>query len=990
MIEGPQLHDYGSSRAVLIGTWEYRYLQPVPAARNSLQRMEDLLTGPLCGWPQDRLQIVRNEAGPGDLPDRLITAFEEIDDVALFYYVGHGQIDSEDQLCLGLVGTRTEANRRAATSLKFSDIRAALQASNAAIKIVILDCCFAGLAAKSSLGGFSGNVLDMTAGTGAYTMAATSAYTTAWYEDDPEAVRPQTFFTKYLVDLVEQGIPGQPAGLRLDPLYKRLHDNLGADERPLPVKRTVNDARDFLFAWNAAPPETQRDPEREVILLNQRLAEYDAQIRKLQAEAEEHASELEDLREQASTARQLTPEEERQLQIAIGTAERRLDDTREAEAAARAARAGSPVPSVIGIAERAPPPRSHYQRGHLGRSARFRILVGLLVIICTAGVVTYISLPDSSASNAGSSGPAYGGTLHLVADDGPDHLDTVPAYYTEDYILERAYTRQLVSYPTLPAATTSGAEWNETTTPAADVAEQVPTVANGGITDDGDVYTFHIKPGVKWNTTPSRQITAYDFIREFKAFCNPVSSVGNPTYYEDTIAGLTSYCDAETTYFANSDANPPTASNIAKFQNSHDISGIQATDSLTLKFTLIQPVNDFLYLLALPFASARPVEYDSYVPDSQQLDQHTISDGPYQISSYQPGKSVTLVRNPAWKQSTDPFRHDYVDSVAVTVGVAPQAQLSDLESETDDLQMVGTTTLSEILSSIPALTGSQALSFTIWPWPSLWPYLAFNLQSPDSGGAVKKLLVRQAIEYGLDKLTVLEAVGGPGLGSIANSATVPGSVGYEAYNLYPDNDGNGDVSTCRTDLAKAGYPHGLTLTYMYANDPTNTSVFAAVQSSLASCGITLTAKAASSVTFFTDLSDAPASDKPGAWDIGQSVWIPDWYGDDGRTTIQSLFQGPDCVQDTVNYSCYDNATVNSLIDRAEAATSVTQAAADWHAADVQIMKDAVIVPMVSQAFPLYSSKRVRSVLPDGKSYPTAIFSPNIGGPDITNTWLTSS
>jgi hypothetical protein len=67
-----------------------------------------------------------NERGPGDLPDRLITSFEEAADVALFYCVGHGQIDLTNQLCLGLAGSRTEANRRAATSLPFEAVRRAM------------------------------------------------------------------------------------------------------------------------------------------------------------------------------------------------------------------------------------------------------------------------------------------------------------------------------------------------------------------------------------------------------------------------------------------------------------------------------------------------------------------------------------------------------------------------------------------------------------------------------------------------------------------------------------------------------------------------------------------------------------------------------------------------------------------------------------------------------------------------------------------------
>src|SRR5580693_2331565 len=90
------------------------------------------------------------------------------------------------------------------------------------------------------------------------------------------------------------------------------------------------------------------------------------------------------------------------------------------------------------------------------------------------------SSSTSSSSTSSSSKPVSGGTLHIVSASGPDHIDTVPAYYTVDYQLERAYTRQLVQYPTEPASSTASAGWIASTTPAADVATVVPTVANGG------------------------------------------------------------------------------------------------------------------------------------------------------------------------------------------------------------------------------------------------------------------------------------------------------------------------------------------------------------------------------------------------------------------------------------------------------------------------------------------------------------------------------
>jgi peptide/nickel transport system substrate-binding protein len=462
--------------------------------------------------------------------------------------------------------------------------------------------------------------------------------------------------------------------------------------------------------------------------------------------------------------------------------------------------------------------------------------------------------------------------------------------------------------------------------------------------------------------------------------------VGNPGYYTSTIAGLAQYSNEETAFFANAKKEPPTAANIAKFQNTHTISGIKAINSLTLQFTLISRASDFIYMLAMPFASARPVEYDSYVPNSPQLDTHTISDGPYQISSYIAGKSITFVRNPAWKQSTDPLRHDYPTSIVETLGVSSaQTQLADIEAGSEDL----TSDTSVNPSSITSLAASKTPNFNIWPWSDTFPYIVFNLRSPDAGGAMAKLGVRQAVEYGVDKSAVIKAMGGPLVGGIINTVIPPGNVGYENYNLYPDNGGTGNVAACKSALAKAGYPHGLTVTYMYPNDSTNTRVFEAIQASLANCGITLTGKSEPGSSFFVDLGNAPENNKAGQWDMAQPGWIPDWFGNNGRTIIQALFQGPNCVLNTVNYGCYDNPTVNSLITKAEAATSLAAAGADWHAADVQIMKDAAIVPMMSQTFPTIASKRVRSVLPNGSSYQTAMFSPNIGDPDIANVWLAS-
>ena len=381
------------------------------------------------------------------------------------------------------------------------------------------------------------------------------------------------------------------------------------------------------------------------------------------------------------------------------------------------------------------------------------------------------------------------------------------------------------------------------------------------------------------------------------------------------------------------------------------------------------------------------MEYDSYVPNSLQLDTHTISDGPYQVSSYVPGKSLTMVRNPAWKRSTDGLRHNYVAQIADTFMVSSaHTQLFDMQAGTEDLP--SDTPINP--ASIPSLVASHASNFHIWPWSSTWPYIVFNLRSPDAGGAPGKLLVRQAVEYGLDKTAVVKAIGGPDVATIINTVIPPGNAGYQNTNMYPDSNGQGNVAQCKSDLAKAGYPHGLTLTYLYPSAPSDTRIFAAIQASLANCGITLSGTPEPGASFFTILGNSPENNKAGQWDMGQAGWIPDWFADNGRTIVQAMFQGPNCVVNTINYGCYDNPTVNSLIMQADGAPSASAAGRFWHQADLDIMKDAAIVPIMSQNFPLYSSARVRGIASDGTTYPTAIFAPNIGNPDITALWLVGS
>jgi hypothetical protein len=247
--------DHRRSQAVLLGAWGYTRLAPVPAAYHSLTRMNGLLTGPLCGWPAQQVRVIPDAPNCGDLPDLLMRQFDGVTDVALFYFVGHGQLH-DDELCLALTESPKNGPRRLTTGLPFAAVRRALRECDAQTKIVILDCCFSGFATLpgNTLGATAAavDVIEKASGTGAFTMAASGPYQTAWHEPDQDTGNPQTYFTKYLINTIEQGLPHHHDDLSLRLIFDHTDHALARDRLPRPRRSVRDDADLFIFAHNAA------------------------------------------------------------------------------------------------------------------------------------------------------------------------------------------------------------------------------------------------------------------------------------------------------------------------------------------------------------------------------------------------------------------------------------------------------------------------------------------------------------------------------------------------------------------------------------------------------------------------------------------------------------------------------------------------------------------------------------------------------------------
>jgi len=556
--------------------------------------------------------------------------------------------------------------------------------------------------------------------------------------------------------------------------------------------------------------------------------------------------------------------------------------------------------------------------------------------------------------------PKFGGTLNILSAGDVDHIDPASAYYVASYVLERVYARQLVSYPASTDIVTANSI-------VADVATQVPTKDNGGISADGKTYTFHLRSGVKWNTSPPRDVTSQDFKLGIKRLCNPVNPVGAEQYYDATIVGFKDFCTA---FLAQTAQDAPS---MKAYIQSHDIPGITTPDPTTIVFKLLQQAGDFLNILALPFASAAPAEYLNYVPDDATFRTHTISDGPYQISSYSAAKEVDFVKNPAWQQSSDPLRFQYVDAIKLVEGSNEGAVQQQIEAGTADLSfdtLVPT-------ADIPRLQSTHDPRLGIFPTLDSNPFLIFNLQSPNNNGLLKNVKVRQALEYAVDKVALVQEYGGPNIATPLNHVIPPGNLGSEDFNPYPTPGNKGDGAKCKSLLAAAGYPQGFTLKEVYRTNGHHPHNFQIIQQDFAKCGVTVTGVPVPPHDFYTKYLQTPSVAQAGTWDIAAPGWLMDWFGNNGRAFISPIFDGRAYGVGSTDWMDFNSSVVNSLIDRALAATDLNQAASLWHQADVEIMKDAPFIPWKTDKNPLMRSTRVHN----------AIFSPFSAAYDISVMWL---
>ncbi|MEU5976858.1 caspase family protein [Streptomyces sp. NPDC047315] len=307
-----ELADPQGSYAVLIGTAAYSAptLEDLPAVAQNLDGLGRLLEDPsVWGLPPERCTRLVDPATSREFLDAVREGAQRATDTLVVYYAGHGlRAPDVDGLLLALSSTDPE---RPYTCVDFDAVRReVLEAGRKVNKVVILDCCYGGVAMAGGMGGPDGvgesrgvTVAEQTRIAGSYLLTACAANRQAL---SPPGER-HTAFTGELIRLLDRGVPGAGPLIGAPALYDHLLGELRAKGLPLPQQRLSNTGRSLAFVRNrhglTDDPRRAAGPSRHATTVPERLrdalraqpralAEHAARLRQTDADAAAELLEL--------------------------------------------------------------------------------------------------------------------------------------------------------------------------------------------------------------------------------------------------------------------------------------------------------------------------------------------------------------------------------------------------------------------------------------------------------------------------------------------------------------------------------------------------------------------------------------------------------------------------------------------------------------------------------------------------------------------------
>lgn len=361
---------------------------------------------------------------------------------------------------------------------------------------------------------------------------------------------------------------------------------------------------------------------------------------------------------------------------------------------------------------------------------RYWVLLVVLALVAAAcqGVATTdttespettgAEVPDTQPpSEEPSEEPAGGGSLTIGLFQEPDNLNPMFAVQTASRIVRDMVLEGLLD-----------ADPDGNYVPV--LAEEVPTVENGGISEDGLTVTYLLKEGVTWSD--GHPLTSRDVQFTWEAIMDPGNAVTSTAGYDK-------------------------------------ITGIETPDDRTVVITFSELFAPALSLFSIPDAVLPAHALEDQDLASSEFNRVPEGTGPFVITEWNSGDSIIMDRNPNFREEGKPILDRIVFSII------PDQQVGAARIRAEEVDVLWN--LDESL--IPEFQGLEGIDLLVTPSSNI-EYLGLNLNDRQDASQPHPIFsdkrARDALAMAIDRTPIIDEL----LLGLTEAATSPIGLGWAA------------------------------------------------------------------------------------------------------------------------------------------------------------------------------------------------------------------
>jgi peptide/nickel transport system substrate-binding protein len=531
----------------------------------------------------------------------------------------------------------------------------------------------------------------------------------------------------------------------------------------------------------------------------------------------------------------------------------------------------------------------------MSHSPRSRRLFALVAAVAVLAVALAFGLATALAASQSPTPSSTKLTLRIGWTTEPDNLNPFIGWFNSTYEIWSLNYSFLFGY-------------SEGLKPTLDLARELPTQQNGGLSADGKVWTIHLKTGVKW-------------------------SDGQPVTADD-VAFTYNYV------VKNHMANMAIAT--------VGITGAKALDPQTVRITCSQPKADMEHIFLPILPKHVWVHVDPKAAQTSFMNKPPIvGTGPFITTEFKKGSYIRMDRNPYY-WGTKPT----IDEILFLYYTNADSMTADLKSGGIDAAWGIPQAQFDSLKSVPGIA-PVAYNFFNWDYLSLNCYQGKSLGNP----VLRDWHFRNALNYAVDRQELCK-IAYAGKATPGTTILPPDTWTNPDYHWQPPADQLYAFDPAKANLLldQAGYKRGAAGIRHYQGKPISLRLWATTDSPQGQTAVKLIAGWFKRLGLKITLSvlDSGAM-QARIWNFKGNTYIPDFdmyvwdwagYSDPGQTlSAETAAQ----IGNT-NEPCWSNAAYDKL-NAQQAATLDPNARKDimWRMQQIMYQQ----TPWVVLAYPQY-------------------------------------